>query len=280
MVRIGHASISEKGTNNGAKGDSTSREVCIREFYSKPWDFVAIHPDAAVRKKHAKAIEAACKNNNIGYGQADRNTLNTLAKAKGYDLSKVGKCNCDCSSLQNVAAVASGSGATYGSNGWTTSTMKSTLKALGYKIVTDAAMLASSAYCVRGAIYVKASSHTVAALDNGTKYADMLKKAGISTAKTSAPTSNSGSKLITKLQSAKKFDKSIARKYKTTTGLNLRYGANSTKYASMVVMPAGTSVQCYGYYNVTNGVKWYYVVATVNGIKYTGYCSSKYLKKA
>ena len=131
MARIGHASISEKGTINGTKGDSTGREVCIREFYSKPWDFAAIHPNATVREKHAKAIEAACKNDNIGYGQSDRNTLNTLAKAVGYDLSRVGKCNCDCSSLQNVAAVASGSGATYGSNGWTTSTMKSALKALG-----------------------------------------------------------------------------------------------------------------------------------------------------
>ena len=193
MARIGHASISEKSTINGTKGDGTGREVCIREFYSKPWDFAAIHPNATVREKHAKAIEAACKNDNIGYGQSDRNTLNTLAKAVGYDLSRVGKCNCDCSSLQNVAAVASGSGATYGSNGWTTSTMKSALKALGYKIVTDTTMLASAAYCVRGAIYVKASSHTVAALDNGTKYADMLKKAGITTTETTAPVSDTGS---------------------------------------------------------------------------------------
>ena len=59
-VRIGHASISENGTVNGAKGDQTGREVCIRTFYSRPWDYVAIHPDATVREKHAKAIEAAC----------------------------------------------------------------------------------------------------------------------------------------------------------------------------------------------------------------------------
>lgn len=180
-VRIGHASISENGTVNGAKGDQTGREVCIRTFYSRPWDYVAIHPDATVREKHAKAIEAACANDNIGYSQSNRNTLNILAKAAGYDLSKVGKCNCDCSSLQNVAAVASGaSGATYGSNGWTTSTMKAALQKLGYKIITDAAYLASSAYCVRGAIYVKASSHTVCALDNGTEYKKTLEKVSIS----------------------------------------------------------------------------------------------------
>ena len=150
-VLIGHASISEKGTINGAKGDSTKKEVCTRTWYSKPWDFMAIHPDAAVRERHAKAIEDACANNNIGYGQGDRNTLNALAKAIGYDLSKVGKCNCDCSSLQNVAAVASGaSGVSYGSNGWVTSNMKAKLKAAGYIIITDSKYLTSEAYCVRG----------------------------------------------------------------------------------------------------------------------------------
>ena len=191
-VRIGHASISEKGTINGAKGDQTGGEVCVRSWYSKQWDYVAIHPDAAVREKHAKAVEAACANDNIGYGQSDRNTLNALAKAVNYDLSKVGKCNCDCSSLQNVASVASGaSGATYSSNGWTTSNMKAALQKLGYKIITDATYLVSAKYCVRGAIYVKVSSHTVCALDNGAEYKRTLEKAGISGV--SVPAKGSGS---------------------------------------------------------------------------------------
>ncbi len=182
-IRIGHASISESGTVNGKSGDQTGKEVCIREWYSISADYMAIHPDANVREKHAAAVEAACRNDNIGYsqfGSDNRNTLNALAKKVNYDLSKVGKCNCDCSSLQNVAAVASGSGATYGSNGWTTSTMKSALKALGYKIITSAAYLRDPAYCVRGAIYVKASSHTVCGLDNGSKAGQTLSAAGIS----------------------------------------------------------------------------------------------------
>ena len=181
-VLIGHASISEKGTINGTKGDSTGKEVCTRSWYSKPWDYMAIHPDANARERHAKAIEQACANNNIGYGQNDRNTLNAQAKAVGYDLSKIKiKCNCDCSSLQNVAAVASGApGVSYGSNGWTTSSMLAALKAAGYKIITASAYLTSSAYCVRGAIYVKAGSHTVCGLSNGSKASDTLAKAGAS----------------------------------------------------------------------------------------------------
>ncbi len=179
-IRIGHASISENGSVNGAKGDSTGKEVCVRGWYSKPWDFMAVHPEAAVRERHAQAVEAACENDNIGYGQGDRNTLNTLAKAVNYDLSKVGKCNCDCSSLQNVAAVASGAaGVSYGSNGWTTHSMKAALQKAGYKIITDRAYLESAAYCVRGAIYVKASSHTVCGLDNGANYQKTLAKAGL-----------------------------------------------------------------------------------------------------
>lgn len=180
-IRIGHASVSEKGTINGVKGDSTKKEVCIRNWYKKPWDYMAIHPDAAVREKHAVAVEAACNNDNIGYGQGDRNSANKEAKAVGYDIAKItNKCNCDCSALQNLAAVASGApNVTYGSNGWTTSTMKSKLKAAGYKIIEDATILGSSAYCVRGAMYVTAGSHTICGLDNGSKYKTTLEKAGL-----------------------------------------------------------------------------------------------------
>ena len=180
-VLIGHASISEKGTINGAKGDQTGREVCTRAWYSKPWDFMAIHPDEKVREKHARAVESACANDNIGYGQGDRNTANTEAKKAGYDISKIKtKCNTDCSALQNLAAVAAGTpGVAYGSNGWTTSTMRDALKEVGYKIIEDKAYLKSADYCVRGAIYVKSGSHTVCGLTNGGKAKETLEKAGI-----------------------------------------------------------------------------------------------------
>ena len=177
MIRIGHASISEKNTVNGAKGDSTGKEVCIRTWYSKPWDFVAVHPDAYIRALHATAIEEACKNNNIGYGQSDRDTLNMQAKKVNYVLSKITvKCNCDCSSLQNVCAVASGAVTSY--VGWRTANMKTYLEKAGYIILTgDYAN--KSEYAVRGAIYVKSGKHTVCALDNGSRCNDTLYKCGI-----------------------------------------------------------------------------------------------------
>lgn len=55
-VLIGHASISEQGTINGTKGDSTSKEVCTRTWYSKPWGYMAIHPNANVRENTPKQL--------------------------------------------------------------------------------------------------------------------------------------------------------------------------------------------------------------------------------
>lgn len=182
-VRIGHASIAETGGVYGQPGDQTGREVCVRAWYVNGWDFVAIHPDAAVRERHARAVEAACANDCVGYSWDSRNTLYQQARAVGMDISKITtRCNCDCSSLQNCAAVASGApGVSYGENGWVTTNMLPALRAAGYAIITDPAMLKSEAYCVRGAIYVS-SGHTVCALDDGEQAGETLRAAGISRA--------------------------------------------------------------------------------------------------
>ena len=81
-----------------------------------------------------------------------------------------------------------------------------------------------------------------------------------------------------KLDVATSYAKSMAGKYKVTAsaGLNIRTGASSSK-KSLGVLPKGTVVSNYGYYNISsNGVKWLYVV-TSNGL--IGYCSSRYLTK-
>lgn len=82
-----------------------------------------------------------------------------------------------------------------------------------------------------------------------------------------------------KIDVAKKFSKSLAGTYKTITGLNLRAGAGKSKDI-IAVIPEGKKVNCYGYYNTFNGVKWYYVAyKDEKGETYLGYVSSKYLKK-
>lgn len=77
-----------------------------------------------------------------------------------------------------------------------------------------------------------------------------------------------------KIDDAKSFDKNVAGTYKTTSNLNLRSGAGTSK-SIVVVIPKGANVRCYGYYTTYNGTKWY-LVAYGN---HTGFASSKYLKK-
>ena len=174
-VRIGHASMSENSSANGVKGDQTGKEVQIINWYPDSWSHMFIHPNPDVREKHAKAVEAGCLNDKIGYGQSDRNTLYQEAAKVGMNLSKIDTIvNTDCSAFQHVCAVASGApGVSYGSNGWTTRTMIVALKNAGYKMITNNMYLRSANYCVRGAIIIR-PGHTICALDNGPRYKDTL----------------------------------------------------------------------------------------------------------
>lgn len=89
-----------------------------------------------------------------------------------------------------------------------------------------------------------------------------------------------GKKQTVATAAADEYKKSLAGTYTTTGNVNLRNDAG-TKNNSLVVLPKGTKVQCYGYYSCPTGVntKWYLVQATVNKVTYTGFVSSKYLKK-
>lgn len=89
---------------------------------------------------------------------------------------------------------------------------------------------------------------------------------------------------ITKMATATGRDSSAknGKRFTTTAKLNLRYGPSAEKiagttkdkYGIITTLGKGTGVVWYGYYAVTNGVKWLYVAA---GSK-TGWVSSAYLK--
>lgn len=82
-----------------------------------------------------------------------------------------------------------------------------------------------------------------------------------------------------KIESAKSFLKSLSGTYKTIARLNMRTGAGTNKNI-LTVIPKGDKVTCYGYYSIVNGIKWYYVVYKNNqGVEYTGFVSSEYVKK-
>ena len=169
-IRIGHASIDENGNaNSGAAGDQTGKEVLTRSWYDKPWNVVLRPKSETLAQRSAAACEAACANANIGYDQYARNTLYTKAKAAGFDIAAItDPCECDCSSLMHVCAIAGGANLTYGSNGHTTRTMvREFVNSGDYEKLTDSKYLSSDKYLKRGDILVKEGSHTAMALSNG-----------------------------------------------------------------------------------------------------------------
>ena len=170
-VIIGHASQDEnKKISGGISGDQTGKEVCTRNWYSKPWDYVLRCKDSSKAEIMAKSCEKACANNNIGYDQKQRNTLRIQAYLRCFDLSLINTpCECDCSSLMAVCAECAGIHIPYnGNNAPTTRTMKNAFNSTGlFQILTGTQYTASSNMLKRGDILVKEGSHTVMVLSNG-----------------------------------------------------------------------------------------------------------------
>lgn len=268
-VRIGHAAGDENSkVTGGQAGDQTKKEVSIRNYYinSKGW-VVLRCKSAAKRERIAKAMEAACKNNNIGYDQSQRNTLFEEVKTKGFDPAKVTKkVEVDCSALVRVC-IAYAYGADKTSSALRTVNLPDTLVNTGlFTKYTTAKYCKSSDYLKRGDILcTPVSGHTVVVLDDG-------------------PKANIKSEKIAK-EKPQKNKTSVAGTYKTTAKLNIRNGAGTikNKYGSnktvLVNVPKGTKVECAGDYTTVGETRWLLVKFIYKNVLYTGFASSKYLKK-
>ena len=219
-VKIGHASIDENGKATGGKaGDQTGREVCVRDWYNKPWTSVIRPKDSAVAEKIARAMEQACANDNIGYDQGQRTTLFTQAKACGWDLSKITtSCETDCSALVGVCVNAAGIAV---SKDIYTGNEQSALQATGkFTVYTSSDYTNSSAKLKRGDILL-GKGHTAIALSNGSNAGQSSPAAG------SDNTSYAGKGIGT--ATAK-------------SGMNIRSGPG-TSHASYGTLSIGTSVE-------------------------------------
>lgn len=273
-IYIGSARGDENGkASGGAAGDQKQTsstndmkgEVSMQAMYthSKGW-YVLRPKSVAHATKMASLMKQACNNVKIGYDQNNR-----LGIIK-YGIATTTKTECDCSSLVREC-VKEATGTDPGN--FTTATEVSMLAATGLFESKVAYVSQAKTPVYNGDILVtKTKGHTVIVVSGNARSSE-------SSGSTSSSSSGSSSKSTT-LQTAKKKEGSLAGTYKTTESLNLRYGADADKYASMVAMPKGTKVQNYGYYTLNGSTKWLYVTATVSGKKYTGFCCSKYLKKS
>lgn len=261
---IGHSSIDENGKAFGGNaGDQTKQEVCTRSWYNKSWNVVIRPKDAAMAEKMAKACEQACANDKIGYDQYQRNTLYTQAIKVNFDLSKITTaCECDCSSLMCVCAIAAGvpAGALYiGGNMRTTRNMRSAFKNTGkFEILTDSKYLTSDVYLKRGDILVNEGSHTVMVLSNGSKLSSENSK-----------TENSGIE-INNTYVGKGIGSAVAQ-----DNMNVRSGS-TTSYKIIGSCPKGATVEVLE--RTSSG--WYKIVwpGATCGYAYVSNTNNKYFK--
>lgn len=172
-VRVGSARIDENGKAYGGKaGDQTGNEVSTQDWYlhKKGWR-VFRAKDPAVAEKIAAAMEAACRNNNIGYDQYQRNTLYTQAQKVDFVITKVTTpCETDCSALVRVCCAYAGILGL--PSDFRTVNMPANLMKTGAFIeLKGDKYQTKGAYLGRGDILVtKTSGHTVVVLTNGKKY--------------------------------------------------------------------------------------------------------------
>lgn len=169
---IGHASIDENGKVRGGKaGDSTGKEVCTRQWYNKNWQYVLRCKDRNKANAMAEFVKQICANDNVGYNQDRRNTLEKELIANNWNVSKIGKCECDCSSLMVVAAMSQGIAIKHnGTNAPNTQSMRKAFERTGmFEVLSHSKYLTSDTYLLKGDILLKEGSHTVMALENGRK---------------------------------------------------------------------------------------------------------------
>lgn len=167
-----HASISETGgagwDDNAKAGDQTGKEVCVRSWYSKPWNFMLRYPDETIAAKAAAAAVKLAKSNLVGYDQSERNTLYKALKSVNFNVDeyiKSGKkTETDCSAFVYAVYCCFIPMMRSDNNAPVTSTMKELFKQWGFVAHTGSKYLNGS-NLINGDILVNEDSHTAISTD-------------------------------------------------------------------------------------------------------------------
>lgn len=185
VVKIGHAAKDENGNlQGGAAGDSTKKEVFIRDYYVHDKGWVVLRcKDQEKREKIAKAMENACLNDYIGYDQDNRGNLLRLLKEMDpvdFDPSRITSeepAETDCSALVKVC-VSYAYGVETPAKTVTTDSLPGDLENTGdFKQLTDDMYCTTSDYLLRGDILcTPVKGHTAVVLTNGVKTEEYTKE--------------------------------------------------------------------------------------------------------
>lgn len=171
-VMIVHASIDERGKiAGGAAGDQTGREVCTRNWYSKPWDTHLRYKDPEIARKAAEIGQKLANSNLVGYDQGGRNSLYAALKKNGFNVDayiKSGvKTEADCSSFVYACYACLIPEMRSDTNAPVTSTIPTIFKKYGFTVSTAKKYLENDKELMVGDILDKKSSHVVMAITAG-----------------------------------------------------------------------------------------------------------------
>ena len=166
-VYVGSAHIDERGKAKGGKAGDQGNEVGTQKWYKHSKGWVVLRPkDPYKGKEIAYDMQAACKNQHIGYDQGQRLTLYNAAKQVGFDCAKVDvDCETDCSALVRVCLAYAGIMV----SNFTTANEASVLLGSGYfKRMSGDQYETRPDYLRAGDVLVtKTQGHTVVVLNDG-----------------------------------------------------------------------------------------------------------------
>lgn len=255
MANIFHASIDEHGKiSGGSSGDQTGKEVCVRSWYSKPWNKVLRYKDSSVAKKVSQIGKKLANSNLVGYDQYNRNSLYQTLKKHNFDvdayIANGKKTETDCSAFQYACWCCLVPSMRSDSNAPTTSTWASFASKHGFTVFTNSSYTASSSKLIDGDICLSEAHHVVGVCDVGNSTSSSQ-----STSQTSQPTSPNFT---------------VGNTYTLQTELKVRTGAG-TNYAAKShnqltadgqkhdtdrdgALEAGTKVTCQAIQKVGNDI--------------------------
>lgn len=167
-IKVGNASIDENGKITGGEiGDQNAKEICVRSWYSKPWNVYLECTDDTLAKKASDWMDRICEDKDFGYDQNERWTGYYSIKKNGYKLDGA-KGEFDCSSLVITCYIFAG--LDISPDGYTGNLKSKLLKSGKFIAYTDSSHLLNDTQAKRGGIFLKEGSHVVMALEDGHKY--------------------------------------------------------------------------------------------------------------
>lgn len=174
-VKVGHASIDERGKASGGKAGNQGKELCTRYWYkhSKGWWTLRCNVPG-MAEYIAKAMEIIVADPDVGYDQSENQTLWNLLKANGFDIKNINKAvETDCARLVRVCVqwAVMQVGMNVMIPDFYTATMASVLVGTGlFEKLTADKYNTQDAWLVRGDLQVtRSKGHTWIILSNGSK---------------------------------------------------------------------------------------------------------------